>query len=609
MGKSESRKKKKSDLSLTWRQVLQIGVVVLLVLGASGYGGWRWLQGWRYDKAIRDTQDFMRLGDARSAVFAARRAAHVRDDSVEAARMLAEALEKTSSMEAVVWRKKVVELAPDDWRDHLAFAASAMRFRDPKLARTALEKVDAAGREHIDYHRTAADVAGALGDNAEAESHLAEIVRLDPYNREQQLKLEILRMASKDSDTAAKARAAIEEFKDDPQLRLVALRVLVRDATRENTRPSLRLALSASTSITQARLTDDPRLERLAEELLAEENATIDDCLTCFEVLRQMRGTDVIEKLDRLETAKFERPAAVGDAMLWLNGRGQAERTIAWAEKLADELRATPAVQFAIADAYILQKEWGLVQAYVEETEWGDLDAERLAMSAIAWRIAGDAQRSDASWNLAELQLQQDAARIRRLADFCVRWGAEPEKEKLWWKLAACKGDQTEVLKRLFTLSMQRKDSAGLYRAVKGLYLSKPEDPPSMNNYAWLSLLRNEDLETAHQLADRVFAVDPKVGAYASTYAYSLHLRGRTAEGLKALAAAPAHNLNDATVAGCYGFLLAAAGDTEKAQAFLGVARRSPDLLPEEVRLFLGSGDRIDRSLEVPELRIFSDHP
>jgi tetratricopeptide (TPR) repeat protein len=609
MGKSESRSKKKTDLSLTWRQWLQIAVVALLVLGGVGYGGWRWLQDWRYDKAIRDTQDFMRLGDPRSAAFAAKRAAHVREDSVEAARMLAEALEKTGSVEAVVWRKKVVELAPGDFRDHIAFAASAMRFRDPRLARSALEKVDAAGRENIDYLRTAADIALALGENVEAETHLAEVARLDPYDSERRLKLATLRLASKDSETAAKARAEVEAMKDDPQLRLVALRVLIRDATRENARPSLRLALSATSPVTQSALVDDPRLARLAEEMLAEENATLDDCLLCFEVLRQMRGTDVREKLSRLETAKFQTASDVGDAMLWLNGRGQAERTLAWTEKIGDELRQTPEVQFAIADAYIFQKEWGLVLAIVEETEWGELDAERLAMSAIAWRILGDAQRSDGSWNLAELQLQQDVKRIRRLADFCVRWGVEPEKEKLWWKLAAAGGDQTEVLKRLFTLSMQRKDGAGLYRAVKGLYLAQPEDAPSMNNYAWISLLRNEDLETAHRLADRVFAVDPKVGAYASTYAYSMHLRGRTAEGLKALEAAPAYNLQDATVAGCYGFLLAASGNAEKAQTFLGVARRSPDLLPEEARLFLGSRNRIDRSLEVPELRIFSDQP
>jgi tetratricopeptide (TPR) repeat protein len=609
MAKSDSRSKKKTELSLTWRQILPIAVVALILLGAAGYGGWRWLQGWRYDRAIRDAQDFMRLGDPRSAVFAAKRAAQARGDSVDAAKLLAEALEKTGSIESVLWRRKVTELLPGDWREQIALAASAVRFGDAKLARTFLEKVDAAGREHIDFHRTAADIALALRDDAVAETHLTEILRLDPYDRERKLKLAMLRIESKDAAVAAEARTTIEELKDDPALRLIALRVLLNHATKENLRPTVRLELSAATSVSEARLVEDPRLARIAEELLADENATLTDCMTSFAVLSQMRGTDVAGRLDRFETAKFRTPADLGDAMLWLNGRGHADRTVSWSDKLPDAVRQTPEVQIAVADAYVSQKEWGLVQAVIEETTWGNLEAERLVLSSIAWRIWGDAQRADTSWNLADLELKQDAARIRRLADFCVRWGAEPEKEKLWWKLASCPGDQTAVLKKLFTLALQRKDGAGLYRAVKGLYLAQPEDAPSMNNYAWLSLLRKEDLETAHSLAERVHAQNPQIGAYASTYAYSRHMRGRTAEGVQALEALPARALQEPTVAGCYGYLLEAAGEAEKAQPFIGIARRSPDLLPEEARLFLGSGDRIDRSLEVPELQIFSDHP
>jgi Flp pilus assembly protein TadD len=609
-GTTDARaKKKKADWNLTWRQVLQIAAVALVLLGGAGFAGWRWLQSWRYDKAIRDTQDFSRLGDPRSAVFAAKRAVQARPASLEAARMLAEGLEQTGSVEAVVWRKKVADLAPGDWRHHHALAASALRFRDAKLARTALEKVDAAGREHIDYQRTAADIALALRDDAAAETHLTEVLRLDPYDSERRLKLAMLRLESKDAEVAAQARKMIEEIKDDPKLRLIALRVLLNDAAKANTRPTMRLELSAATTVSQARLNEDPRLVQIAEELLAEPTATLTDCMTCFGILAQMRGTDVAERLDRLESASFRAPSEVGDAMIWLNARGQAARALAWSEKLPDALRTTPEVQFAIADAYILQKEWGLVQAIVEETNWAHFEAERLAMSSFAWRIVGDEQRATANWNLADLALGQDAGRVRRLADFFVRWGAEPEKEKLWWKLATCEGDQTAVLQKLFTQSIQRKDSAGLYRAVRGLYLAKREDPASMNNYAWLSLLRKEDLETAHQLADRAFAADPKIGAYASTYAYSLHLRRRTAEALKALEALPQSSLNDPTVAGCYGYLLAASGDAEKAQPYLGIARRSPDLLPEEARLFLGSSNRIDRSLEVPELRIFSEQP
>jgi len=609
MGKPVSHSRRKSRFALSWRQWAQVAVVALLLLGGSGYLGWRWLQGWRYDKAIRDTQDFLRLGDPRSAVFAARRATQVRGDSVEAARLLAEGLEKTGSVEAVVWRRRVAELVPGAAAEQVALAAAAVRFRDPQLARSALEKVTGPGREQIDFLHTAAEVALALGDSAEAERYLQAILQLNPDDRARRVKLANLQIASPDPEVAAGARSLVEELKDDPTLRLVALRILLRDATRANAGPSLRLELSARSLVTQAPVREDPRLIALAEELLAEEDATLEDGLSALEVLRQMRGVDLGPKFDRLQTVKFLNAAQIGDAMLWLTQRGLAERAIEWSEKLPDAVRTTPPVQLAIVDAWIAQKEWGLVQAMVEETDWGELEAERLTIASIAWRLAGEGQRADASWNLAGLRLKQDASRLRRLADLCVRWGAESEKEKLWWKLAGAGGDQSPVLQRLFTLALQRKDGASLYRVVKALHEARPEDLASMNNYAWLSLLRQEDLARAHGLAGRVFAAAPTIGAYVSTYAYSQHLQGRTAEGLAAIEAAPSTCLRDPTVAGCYGFLLAAAGQPERAQAFLGVARRSPDLLPEEARLFLGTRDRIDRSLEVPELRLFAEEP
>lgn len=593
------------------RRVLQIGVAALLVLGVGGFFGYRWMQSRRYDTAIRDTEDFLRSGDPRSAAFAAKRAARLRDDSVVAARLLAEALEKTGSVEAVLWRKKVVDLAAGDWRDHLAFATTAMRFRDAKLASTALEKVDAAGRQHIDFHRTAADIALALEKKDDAETHLAEVVRLDPYDRARQLQLAVLRLGATDAAISAAARTQLEQVKDDPQFRLVALRVLVRDATRTNATPSLRLALSSAAPLTQAALADDPRLAALALELLAEPEATVDDCLLSLEALRLMQHPELREKVARLETAKSANPADLGDAMLWLNSRGFVQRTPEWIERLSAEVRSTPEVQLGLLDARMILRDHAGAQAVteVEGADWGNFEADRLVASAIVWRQLDNRQRADAAWNLAEIRMQQNVPRLKRLAELCTRWGAEPEREKLWWALASCPGDQNDVLKKLFGLSVKRKDSAGLFRAVKGIYQLNPDEPPAMNNYAWMSLLRNEDLDTAHLLAERVHQANPAIGAYASTYAFSLHVRGRTAEALKVMEALPRQALSDAVVAGCYGFMLRATGQREKGEEYLGVARRSPDLLPEEARLFLGDRQRIDRSLEVPELRIFSAQP
>ena len=66
-----------------------------------------------------------------------------------------------------------------------------------------------------------------------------------------------------------------------------------------------------------------------------------------------------------------------------------------------------------------------------------------------------------------------------------------------------------------------------------------------------------------------------------STYAYSLHLQGRTREGLAALEKLKAESIEMPQVALYYGVLLSASGDTNKARKYLDLAQYA-DVLPEE---------------------------
>jgi hypothetical protein len=63
-----------------------------------------------------------------------------------------------------------------------------------------------------------------------------------------------------------------------------------------------------------------------------------------------------------------------------------------------------------------------------------------------------------------------------------------------------------------------------------------------------------------------------------------LHLQGRTQEGLAVFENLKTNALETRTVALYYGILLAAAGDTNKAGKYLGIAQQS-DFLPEEKAL------------------------
>ena len=70
----------------------------------------------------------------------------------------------------------------------------------------------------------------------------------------------------------------------------------------------------------------------------------------------------------------------------------------------------------------------------------------------------------------------------------------------------------------------------------------------------------------------------------ASTYAFSLYLQGRAAEGLKVLEKLTAQQLENPGIAAYYGLLLSASGEKSKARKYLDLAILT-NLLPEEKAL------------------------
>jgi len=85
----------------------------------------------------------------------------------------------------------------------------------------------------------------------------------------------------------------------------------------------------------------------------------------------------------------------------------------------------------------------------------------------------------------------------------------------------------------------------------------------------------------AHEMARAAYTRFPSNEAFASTYAYSLHLQGKTKDGLKVLEFLKPAQLEQPGVAVYYGALLAANGDGSRVKQYLAIAEAG-QLLPEE---------------------------
>jgi len=98
-------------------------------------------------------------------------------------------------------------------------------------------------------------------------------------------------------------------------------------------------------------------------------------------------------------------------------------------------------------------------------------------------------------------------------------------------------------------------------------------------------LLLKDNLPRACQLANGAFVQRPEDPVVVSTYAYSLHLQGRTQDGVAALEKLKPESLAEPSVALYYGVLLSALHETNQAAPFLAIARTKGQLLPEEIKL------------------------
>lgn len=257
---------------------------------------------------------------------------------------------------------------------------------------------------------------------------------------------------------------------------------------------------------------------------------------------------------------------------------------VQWLRSLPEATRNEVPVVVALADCYSARREWAGMQALLADGNWGESDFLRVALLSRAFREQKDDLAARVNWHAAVTSAsgrQQPLATLVRLAN---AWGWDREKEDASWLLVERypgEGWALELLERLYG---GNGDTRGLQKVYAARMRNDDSDVLAKNNFAAVSLLLGQRLPEAHQIARENYTRYPHDAVITSTYAYSLHLQGRTEDGLKALEALPEEKLRLPAVAIYYGVLLAGSGQPAKAKPYLDIADRS-QLLPEEKAL------------------------
>ena len=542
-----------------------IAAVVLLVL--AGAGVWFGRPAYRQMKehrAMTLAREFLQKGDFTNALLSVRRALQANAGNVEACAMMADFAEQGRSPYAVVWRRRVAELAPT-LTNRLVLAACALRFEAPPfpLAEKTLKEVGAAGRSNAAYHVVSSEMAIKLNRLAEAALHLQEAAQLEPENELHQMNLAVLRLQSKDAPAAVEARSRLASLRDSPKLGDLALRSLVADSLN-------RKELEAA--------------ERFSNELLARTNAVFSDRTMHLTIMREKKSADFPAALAAVQGLAATNGLTAAELCAWMTRADMPTEALAWGRSLAAAVQSQQPVPVAVAECFVAQQDWKGLEAHLQGQSWGDQEFLRLALLARALERQDDKTGTRLNWQKAARIVSDNAVMMSVLVQMADGWGWKSEAEELLWSIVTRFPGERWAIEALDRFYYANGNTRGLHKVCATLLNRQPADPVLKNNLAMYCFLLKIDVAAGHEYAREVYRKDPKNPGFASTYAFSLHLQGKNATALKTMEALKPEELEKPSTAAYYGIMLAAAGETEKAQRYLALAEKAT-LLPEEKAL------------------------
>ncbi|MEY2502768.1 MAG: hypothetical protein QOI07_3102 [Verrucomicrobiota bacterium] len=533
---------------------------VLLTYGPQAY------RGWRESNLLKNASAMLAKEDFDGATRAAREVLQLHHDSLPAFHILAEASEKQNRPETVAWRAQIARLEPDNLDSQLNLASAALRFGRLDTARKALETVPPAQRDRAAYHVVAGWLARAQGNDADVEMHFAAAVAQQPTNDLYQFNLAVLRIRSATVEKRDEARKILERLKGVPAYRAGSLRALLSDAIQ---------------------MKDLPRADSLAQDLQMSQQVTFSDYLLCLEFYRKLDEKKFSALLEKVKPVAARNPLDLALLMDWLNKNGLGGEVLKWMEKLPPETTTNPPPAIAIADAFADAKNWSRLKRWTRSGAWGDSEYLRLAYQAYSSKqsrqSSSDAEFSSL-WRSAERAAAEQTDREMNLARLASKWNFPAEAEQLWLRVAKDAPMRREALDALFRIYRASNDLPSLYKIAQRLHESSPNEPAIAATCARLALHVDQNPAEGHRLAKETYDRAPDDVNVAMTYAYSLYMLGRTAEGVAILNKLPREGVHDPHAAVYAALLLLDENQPRAAQEYISAAQAGP-IFPEEKKL------------------------
>ena len=555
------------------RKILVILLCCTTVL-LAGYVGLRAYRSWKQTHLLSLARQFAAKDDLRNAVLSLGEVLRANPRNIDACRLMAAMAETNNSPETVLWRSRVLELAPNSVEDRLALVRAAIAQGDLLTATNAIAAMPDAATNTFNYHMLAGLIAVATRQIPQAEAHFLQASQLQPTNPVPQLNLAVLRLNDTSAAVQSEARAALEQLSVDPTLRSQALRELIADAVRHG---------------------DNSNALALVRKLVQPTDAPLEDRILHLSILHALHNEDFTSALASCQKATVDTPAKIFQLATWQAAAQGPQVALSWLESLPAQVRSNRTVQLIESECRVDLHDWYRLQAALPQQDWAELDFLRHAFLACALRGLDLKSSAETEWPLAVKETDNRKESLLMLLRLAGLWKWQSETEDLLWIFVNHYPEEKWAYQSL----QADYFTTGRTRSLMSLYGQEskrdPSDLQAKNNLAMTALLLNALEMKPHELARQLYEQQATNATFVSTYAFSLHLQDKDSEALRVMRQLKPGDLNQPAIAGYYGLLLEAAGSNALAQAYLDGAANAM-LLPEERSLFAQAKAHLTRT-------------
>jgi len=539
-----------------------IGLVVLAVAGWFGRIPYRHF---KEKRAATQAQAFLVNRDYLNATLSARQALMLDPTNVPACRVMATVADLSHSPATLDLLRRMVQAEPT-LENKLRLAEAGLRYQNAPypLSAQILEELAPLGTNVAAYQVDAARLALSTRRLTDAETHFAAAAALEPTNQSFKLNLATVRLARPNDPQAGAARSVLEQMRADTNFAPAALRSLVADRLVHK---------------------DLAAARDYSAQLVAYPQSEVADRLQQLEILQQLKSGDFAARLKAVQNSSATNAPAVAQVAAWMRANGLLAGSISWLTNLPASVRCQSPVRLALAESYLQNADWRILREFAGQGNWDDIEFLRLAILSRAWSQLDMKPVADSNWGSAVNEAGNHYGALMTLLGLTEEWKLPRERADLLARIVEKFPKEHWAQQDLAQSYFSDGKTVELHQLYARLLSLFPKDDSFKNNLAATALLLKTNLPQAGQWAEEAYAAKTNDPAYASTYAFALHLQGHTREGLAILRKLDARLLRRPDAALYFGVLLATTGATNEAMPYLQIARAQGHLLPEEQQL------------------------